>query len=184
MEAKERRKVENALMAMGLSGINDPELFQVFGDLIDGYPGDKHEFFRDLLNECEPQKRSEMYQALAPRVRSFKPLSLSQYEAQIALRAGAMVSQGRMRVEGRRPDAIEIGGHKVKITPRERANCGWVALRCNGCDAVAKFVADTPVGAVIEARKAGWVKDVIDGHEYCVNCAEARAVEQKRYARA
>ena len=118
----------------------------------------------------EPDKRYEMYHAIAPKLR-FKALSLPQYEAQIALKAGAMVSQGRMRVEGDRPRPIEIGGHKVQITAQEKANCGWAVVRCHVCDKVEKFLADTPVGAVIEARKAGWMKDPRADKEICAECA-------------
>jgi len=169
MEQNAKRKLENQLLTMGLAGLTDPELIQQLADLVSNWPGDKHEYLRDLLNECEPDKRYEMYHAIAPKLR-FKPLSLPQYEAQIALKAGAMVSQGRMRVEGDRPRPIEIGGHKVQITAQEKANCGWAVVRCHVCDKVEKFLADTPVGAVIEARKAGWMKDPRADKEICAEC--------------
>jgi hypothetical protein len=164
-----KRKLENQLLTMGLAGLNDPELIQQLADLVSAWPGDKHDFLRDLINECEPDKRYEMYHAIAPKLR-FKALSLPQYEAQIALKAGEMVSQRRMRVEGDRPQPIEIGGHKVQITSQERANCGWAVVRCHVCNRVEKFISDTPVGAVIEARKAGWKKDPAVDLEICLGC--------------
>src|SRR5258708_22094216 len=106
MEPKDKRRLENELVVMGLAGLNDPELIQQLADLVSAWPGDKHDYMRDLLNECDADKRSEMYEALRPKL-TFKALSLQQYEAQIALKAGAMVGQGRMRVEGQAPKPIE-----------------------------------------------------------------------------
>lgn len=178
MNQQERRDLENWLMTHGLDGcINDPEKLQIFADLVSQWPGDKHDFLRDLLNECDVANRYDMYVALAPRLK-FKPLSFSQYEAQIALKAGAMVSQRLMRVEGERPKPIEIGGHKIAVTSVDKANCGWCAVRCHVCDKVEKFVADTPVGAIIKARQAGWVKLPGIDRETCADCAAHMAAEE------
>src|SRR5579872_377875 len=117
MEAKAKRRLETELVKMGLRPVDDPELIQQLADLVSGWPGDKHEFMRDLVNECEPKDRYDMYHAIVPRLK-FKALTLEQYESQIALKAGAMVSQGRMKVEGRPRDAIEIGGHKFAVVPK------------------------------------------------------------------
>lgn len=171
MNQQQRRDLENWLMVHGLDGcLADPEKLQVFADLVSQWPGDKHDFLRDLLNECEVSSRYEMYQALAPRLK-FKALSFSQYEAQIALKAGAMVSQKRMRVEGNAPKPIEINGHKVNITRPEESNCGWCIVRCHVCDHTEKFIADTPVGAIIKARQAGWVRAKGIDKETCADCA-------------
>lgn len=165
-------------MTHGLAGcLNDPEKLQVFADLVSQWPGDKHDFLRDLLNECDPTNRYDMYTALAPRLK-FKALSFSQYESQIALKAGQMVSQRLMRVEGSAPPPIEINGHKVQITAGEKANCGWAVARCHVCDKVEKFVADTPVGAIIAARKAGWVRAKGIDQETCAECWAELAVAE------
>jgi hypothetical protein len=167
---QERRDLENWLMTHGLDGcINDPEKLQVFADLVSQWPGDKHDFLRDLLNECDVTNRYDMYQALAPRLK-FKALSFSQYEAQIALKAGQMVSQKLMRVEGNAAPPIEINGHKVQITEADKANSGWCIVRCHVCDKIEKFLADTPVGAIIAARKAGWVRAKGIDKETCSEC--------------
>jgi hypothetical protein len=178
MNQQQRRDLENWLMTHGLDGcLGDPEKLQVFADLVSQWPGDKHDFLRDLLNECEPENRYEMYQALAPRLK-FKALSFSQYEAQIALKAGAMVSQKLMRVEGDAPKPIEIGGHKVAITSQDKATHGWCIVRCHICDKTEKFLADTPVGAIIEARKAGWVRAKGIDQETCSECWATLAVAE------
>lgn len=183
MNAKEKRKIDNQLMVMGLQGTDDPELIEQLAGLVSSWPGDKHDFLRDLINECEPDKRYEMYHAIAPRLK-FKPLSLPQYEAQIALRAGEMVSQGRMRVEGNAPKPIEIGGHKLAVVPRKHATGAVATVRCWHCDKSEQFLADTPAGAMIEARKAGWVRDKALNKETCMACAaETAAAEEVALSR-
>jgi hypothetical protein len=115
-----------------------------------------------------------MYEALAPRLR-FKALSLPQYEAQIALKAGEMVSQGRMRVEGSAPRAIEIGGHKLAVTTKEDASGAVATVRCHRCNKLEKFLSETPAGAMIEARKAGWTREKGVNKETCIECSVAVA---------
>jgi hypothetical protein len=177
MEAKEKRKLENELLTMGLKGLTDPDLIQQLADLVSQWPGDKHDFLRDLLNECDSGKRYEMYHAIAPRLK-FKPLSLPQYESQIALKAGEMVSHGYMRVEGDRPKPIEIGGHKLAVVPQSQATGAVATVRCFNCEASDKFLAETPAGAMIAARKAGWVRDKALNKETCPQCAEKIAAQE------
>src|SRR5579864_8651579 len=174
MNAKEKRQLENQLMAMGLKDLTDPELIGQLADLVSSWPGDKHDFLRDLLNECDAAQRYEMYNAIAPKLR-FKPLSFSQYESQIALRAGEMVSQGRARVEGSAPRAIEIGGHKLAVVSKREASGAVATVRCHRCEKCEQFLADTPAGAMIEARKAGWVREKGLNKEVCPDCAVALA---------
>jgi len=174
MNQKEKRKLENELMVMGLAGLDDPELIQQMADLVSNWPGDKHDYMRDLLNECEPEKRYELYHAIAPKLR-FKALSLPQYEAQIGLKAGQMVSQGRMRVEGQAPRAIEIGGHRLPVVSKHEADAVVATVRCHRCPKVDKFIADTPAGAMIEARKAGWTREKGVNKETCPECSVAVA---------
>lgn len=177
MNHKEKRAVENQLLAEGLAPLNDPELIQQLANLVSHWPGDKHDFMRDLINECEPDKRYEMYHAIAPKLK-FKPLQLEQYIAQIALKAGALISQGRMSVVGDAPKPIEIGGHKVSLVPKRTAAASAVAfVRCHRCSAEDKFIANTPVGAMLEARKAGWTREKGVNKEACPKCSEALAAE-------
>lgn len=174
MNQKEKRQLENELLTMGLADLTDPELIQQLADLVSAFPGDKHDFMRDLLNECDPDRRYEMYHAIAPKLR-FPALPLPQYETQIALKAGSMISQGRMRVEGAPARPIEVGGHKLAVVPQSLASGAVAIVRCYSCSEVEKFLADTPAGAMIEARKAGWVRDKGLNKETCPSCAEKNA---------
>jgi hypothetical protein len=172
MNQKEKRKIDNELMTMGLVGLDDPELIQQMAYLVSSWPGDKHDFLRDLLNECEPEKRYEMYEAIAPKLK-FKALSFSQYEAQIAIRAGQMVSQGRMTVVGAAPKPIEIGGSKLRVVPKEQATGAVATVTCYLCGKTEQFLSETPVGAMTEARKAGWTRDKGLNKELCLPCVLA-----------
>jgi hypothetical protein len=175
MNQKDKRKLENELMVMGLAGLNDPDLIQQLADLVSAWPGDKHEYMRDLLNECEPENRYEMYHAIAPKLRGFKALSLPQYEAQIALKAGAMVSQGRMRVEGSRPKPIEIGGTKLAVVSEAEATHAVATVVCHRCHKGDRFLGDTPVDAMTKARRKGWTREPGVNKECCPKCTVAVA---------
>jgi hypothetical protein len=169
MNSKQKRQLENELLVMGLARLDDPELIQQLAELVSNWPGDKHDFLRDLLNECDADKRYEMYHAIAPKLR-FKPLLLTQYEDQIAEKAGAMVSQGRMRVEGSAPKPVEINGHQLHITDQAHADCGWAVVCCHVCGKREKFLGETPVDAMTKARKTGWVRNVDLSEETCPEC--------------
>jgi hypothetical protein len=177
MDAKEKRKLENQLLAEGLAPLHDPELIQQLANLVTNWPGDKHDFLRDLINECDADKRSDMYNAIVPKL-GFKALALAQYEAQIALKAGEMVSQGRMRVEGVAPKPIEIGGKKLRVVGQADASGAVARVQCYACGKVERFLADTPAGAMIGARKAGWVRDKAYNKETCADCAAQTASEE------
>lgn len=178
MDQREKRQLENQLLVMGLKGLNDPDLIQQLAELISAWPGDKHDFLRDLLNECDPDKRYEMYHAIAPKLK-FKPLSLPQYEAQIAEKAGAMVSQRRMRVEGDRPKPIEVGDKLAEITAKELANAALASLTCHRCGRFEKYLGETPVSAMLEARKAGWIREPGINKECCAQCAAQLAAAEQ-----
>lgn len=158
---------------MGFSSAQDPALIQMMAEMIDCWPGDRHELFRQLLNECDSaEQRSNCYKALSPKVRNFKPLPLESYEAQTALLAGAAVSQGRMKAVGERPKPIEVGGKKVYTTKQRTAKSDAMAtVQCHKCGLIERFVENTPVAAMIEARKAGWVRMPGINKEYCAKCA-------------
>lgn len=175
MNQKDKRELENELMACGLSKLDDPNFLDIFAAMIDQFPGDRHWFLQGLLNECDPPQRHEMYEALKPRIRSFKPMPLSTYEGRIAEEAGRMVSQGRMRVEGPKPHAIEIGGHKLAVVPKREATGAVATVRCHRCPVSDQFHAETPTGAMLEARKAGWTREKGVNKETCPKCSEALA---------
>lgn len=168
MDDREKRQLENQVMTMGLAGLSDPNLIELLARLVSTYPGDKHLFFEDLLNQCDADKRAEMYQALAPRL-LFKAESLGHYEMNIAQRAEVMVKQRRMRVEGRRPDPIVIGGQQYEAVPAVFATNALATVKCK-CGRSARYLGDTPAGAMIKARQDGWVRDKATKHEVCKEC--------------
>jgi hypothetical protein len=171
MDQIEKRKLENQLMTMGLAGLSDPALLDQLGILISAFPGDKHHFFEDLLGQCDADKRYEMYTAMAPKLH-FKALPLADYQARINNRASELVSQRRMRVEGRKPDVIDIDGHKFYAVPEHLSEAAMATLQCCKCPKVERYISDTPAGAMIAARKAGWVRDKVLTKEVCSRCAK------------
>lgn len=174
MNQKEKRKIENMLLVEGLAPLTDPDLIEQMAHLVSNWPGDKHDYMRDLLSECDADKRSEMYSAIAPKLR-FRALSLSQYEAQIALKAGEMVSQGRMQVVGDRPKPIVIGEEKFVAVPKQHATNAIATVRCHRCPKSDQFVEKTPAAAMIAARKAGWTREAGVNKECCPECSVALA---------
>ena len=169
MDQDEKRHLENQLMTMELSGLNDPALMDQLGMLISMFPGDRHQFFEDLLGQCDADKRYEAYHAMAPRLQ-FQPLSLSDYEARIRNRASEMVSQRRMRVEGRAPHPIEVDGHKFEQVPEKFSDAAMATMKCHLCQKVSRYLSDTPAGAMIAGWKDGWVRDKATNKEVCRGC--------------
>lgn len=188
MDAKEKRRVETELVRMGLAGLSadgapSGELVQQLAAIVNSWQTaptrlgeyiDKHKFLRDLLNECEPAERSAMYDAIKPHL-TFKVHPLSHYESMIALKAGEMVSQHRMRVEGERPQPITVGGNKYVVASKARATNVVATFTCYRCRRFDKFVAETPVGAMTEGRKAGWTREKGVNKEICPACTIALA---------
>lgn len=188
MNQKEKRNLETQLVKMGLAGLDSqgnetPQLIQQIAAIVNhwhpvenkwGEWVDKHLYLRDLLNECDGDKRQQMYDDLVPKL-NFKAKPLADYETMITIKAGKMVSQRRMRVEGNAPPPIEINGHAVQITDAKNSDCGWAILRCHACDKVKKFLGDTPVDAITKARKDGWVRNVTLQEETCPECAAKQA---------
>lgn len=173
MNQDEGRKLDNMLISMGLSGLEDPALMQRLAQLISEWPGDKDQFFQDLLGECDATKRAEMYNAMAPRL-TFKPRSIIEYETSIQMRANEMISHGRMRVEGRSPRPINVGNQNDKLQAS-------ATLCCYHCKRRSKFCEETPVGAIIKARKAGWVRTAGFDIETCPKCAKkGKAMTQRQ----
>jgi hypothetical protein len=190
MDQKEKRQLETALVKLGLAGLDSTgeptaELVSQIAFMVDSWHPvenrmgewvDKHCFLRDLLNECDADKRTDMYNAIAPQLKSFKPHSLAKYESMIAEKAGKLLSQRRARVTGDAPKPIEIGGNLVHIAPNAaEANCGWAIVKCHACEKVEKFLDITPVGAMTKARRAGWVRNTALQEETCPDCAAEEA---------
>jgi hypothetical protein len=151
----EKRKVENELLVMGLPDLDDPALVQVVADMVNGFPipGERVDFFCELLNECEGAYRREMYEALRPRL-SFPVPSLDACEARIAARAERLI----------RPQGLP--GAKPEEKPLELA----IEIACGACKTVKEFTGRTVADAMGAARKAGWGRGTKPGVEYCPEC--------------
>jgi hypothetical protein len=155
MNPDEKRQLENELTVMGLPGLDDPALIQTMADVVNGYPvpGERAEFFCELLNECEGARRREMYEALRPRL-SFPVPSLDACEARIAARAERMI----------RPRGLP-GSPKVEHPLDVVAQ-----LTCGGCQLTEEYSGLTVADAMGAARKAGWGRGAKPGLEYCTSC--------------
>ncbi len=155
MNQDEKRQLENELTVMGLPGLDDPALVQVMADVVNGYPfpGERVEFFCEMLNECEGTRRREMYEALRPKL-SFPIPSLDACEARIAARAERLI----------RPKGLP--GEKPIDGPLEVT----IEILCGGCRKLEEFTGRTVADAMLSARKAGWGRGPKRGLEYCVDC--------------
>lgn len=172
MNQEEKRQLENFLVSEGFNGISDLDQLAVYAKIIEDFPGDKHWFFRGMINECDADKRRDMYYSLQPRFTTFKPLPLETYLAQIAEQAGALVSHRVLRVEGAQPDAIRVGDdHFVSAEGREGTHT-LIRFTCAKCTRQAAIAGETYVDAIIKARKKGWVHD--NGDEICPKCPAVR----------
>lgn len=184
MNAAEKREIETHLLRMGLPGLlanGEPpsELLDLMAQSVNAWPGhfnrhgefiDRHKFFRDLLAECDAKDRGEMYRALAGRL-NFEVYDLVVYEQMIRTRISGLASKGAASAEGRAPAAIEVGGKKYITAPKGVATHAIVTVHCQYCERKKEFVADTPVGAMVLARKAGWQRI---GKETCPKCIKKR----------
>ena len=154
---------------MGLAGLQangdpSPELIGQLAGMVNTWQGapnrhgewiDRHKFLRDLLAECDKKYRSDMYEAIVPHLK-FKAKPLAHYETMMTERMSNLVSKGAARVEGRAPHPIEVGAKKYADAPASLATNAIATLHCQYCWKKRRFVADTPVGALIKARDSGW----------------------------
>lgn len=154
MNQDEKRQLENELTVMGLPGLDSVELIQAMADVVNGYPfpGERADFFCEMLNECEGSRRREMYEAMRPRL-SFDVPSLDACEARIAARAERMIRPRGL------PGAKEARFDEV-----------FVDITCHGCAQVKEFVGLTVADAMGNARRAGWGRGPERGYEYCPEC--------------
>lgn len=181
MNATDKRQLETQLLKMGLAGL-DPqgeptgELVQQIAGMVNSWPGhfnrhgewiDQHKYLRDLLAECDEDKRNEMYSALKPHLK-FTVQPLAHYEALMTERVNALVSKRAARIEGRAPHPLEVGGKKYRQAAAWEATHAIATLHCQRCWRKKRFVADTPIGAMIAARKAGWAR--MPDKETCPAC--------------
>lgn len=169
LDATEKRQIETQLLSMGLAGLQEngspsPELIAQLAGIVNDWKGapnrhgewvDRHKFLRDLLAECDKRYRNEMYEAIVPHLK-FHAYPLAHYESMITARMEGLISIGAARAEGQAPKPIEVGGKKYAPARNGLATHGMATLHCQFCWKKKRFVADTPVGALIKARDSGW----------------------------
>jgi hypothetical protein len=186
----DKRQMENFLLkqdwpTLDVDGSPSGDLLLFFASILNEHKPyenrhgewiDQHKMMRDLVNECEPARRQQLYGDLKAHL-NFKLLPLSTYEDMIAEKAGKLISQRRMNVVGEAP-AIQIGGHVVPVVEKEKSTAVAVMLRCHLCHFKDNIIGETHVTAMINARKAGWVRDKALNKETCPACAVKRASEE------
>jgi hypothetical protein len=185
LDATEKRQVETQLLKMGLAGLQangDPstELVGQLAGIVNSHQSyfnrhgewvDQHKFFSNLLAECDKQYRTEMYEAIRPHL-NFKVRSLAEYESMMTERIHRLASKGAAHIEGQAPKPIEVGKKKFAEATREFATHALATVHCQRCWKKKNFLADTPAGAMIAARKAGWARMPVMGvpKETCPAC--------------
>jgi hypothetical protein len=183
--ASERKKMNQYLAQRGLGQLNDPGVVSQLGYLVRD-----HTHFRQLLFAAEPHLRKEMYDAMSPYLR-FPAKTLDQYEADARANADkkklpAMDEEGKLiayedYVPGGKTNPLERLAEKAihDAFVEEAAGGHVLVVECSKCTATAEFKGATVVSATIEARRAGWVYQEIDGKavEICPKCPSARPVK-------
>ena len=191
MDAKEKRQLETQLLKWGWPGLKangDPsrDFVQFVSDIVNNHIPyenrqgewiDQHKFFRNLLNECDACDRTNMYEAIAPRLK-FKALPLEQYELMIQEKAGSLVSKRGARVEGQAPKPIQVGEQVYVQAPKDVATAVVATLVCHKCNKAEKFRGETAATAMIAGRKAGWTLDKAIRKETCPECTAEYAQEE------
>lgn len=188
MDATEKRNLETELLKMGLAGLNangeaSSELIQQIAFMVNNWKGmtsprygewiDQHKFLRDLFAQCNQEDRSEMYAAIVPHL-TFTALPLARYEAMMAERMHRLVSKGAARVEGKAPRPIQLGRKKYRRVSASEATQAIATILCQFCGKTKRFLGDTPVGALIAARKCGWAR--MPEKWTCPICQKAKPV--------
>lgn len=192
MNDNERRQLETEVMKAGLAGLvglkdGVADFIQVIARIVNNWQTspnrqgewiDQHKFLRDLFAECDEADRAAMYSAIVPRL-TFKALPLSTYESMITERVDRLVSKGAARVEGQEPKPIEVGGKKYAKASADQATNAIATLHCQRCWKKKRFLGDTPVGALIAARNAGWAR--MPDKWTCPICAKKLLTEKKAF---
>jgi len=179
--ARQRREINQLLGAHGFGQLDDRGLIPQLA-----YCVRDHDHFRDLLKVCDPLERKNMYESLRPYLR-FQAKPLDVYIAE----AGAEAERRQLpRWDSASQTFSEFKVPEVSTTLAEHAeraihnqDC-WektkhsLVLTCAKCTFTQEFFGETLVAAALEARKAGWVYDELEGkpREICPKCPASRRV--------
>lgn len=147
-----------------------------------------HVHFRQLLQRCDPLLRQKMYNAMRSNLR-FTAHPLDQYIAEMKADAdsrklpaydaesGKLVAYEDYDPGGKVQPLERLAEKAIHSAEALRASGGHkLVVTCSKCTAVAEFIGATVVSATIEARRAGWVYQEVDGagQEVCPKCPSAR----------
>jgi hypothetical protein len=159
MNDNQKRRLENQLIVMGLNKLNDPLLVPQMARLIPD-----HNTFLGMLNSCDKEKRTEMYEALRPHLK-FQAWPLESYLIRLKEHASNLDSKFK---------PIKVGDQKFQETSRDTATGCIITLTCCKCTRFEEFYAPTPVQAMCMAREKGWVRDLVREKEICPKCPAIR----------
>lgn len=177
MNQDEARQLENQLIVMGLNRLDDPALIPALAKIINAHPGylDPHDFYIGMLNECDQEKRGEMYEALRPHLK-FSPWPLEQYISRLREHAANVESVDAPVQIGEKKKAppVIFGGHKFEECDINSAESVILELTCYKCTFHEEFMGLTPVQAVMAARQVGWARDLVKQAEICPKCPAIR----------
>lgn len=162
---QERAVINRLLGSAGLATLDDPQaVCSQLGALVRS-----HEHFRSLLSHCDPEARSDMYNALAPNLRfTAKPLDVYISEAG--------------DIADREQQTRWAGDHfepymqaEIKTTDEalveEAVAKGHLELVCRKCTRTAVFSGVDQADAVQKARNDGWVVSTLgEGVIICPEC--------------
>lgn len=174
MQDDARRKLENQLVVMGLSKLEDPELIVEMAKLINAHPGftNSHSFYLGFINGCEQEKRRETYDALLPHLK-FKVWPLDTYIRLLKEHAANVESYYDPVKVGTEP--IKFAGNEFQqVSPGDAEGC-ILKLTCYKCTQSEEFYGLTPIEAITVGRADGWKRDLGMQKEICPKCAASEA---------
>lgn len=182
MRDDERRKLENQLVVMGLSGLNSPDLVVQMANLINNHPGftNSHAFYLGFINGCPQEKRTEMYEALRPHLK-FDVWPLEKYISLLKEHASNVESYYDPVKVGTEP--IRFNGQDLQEVGSKDADACLLKLTCYKCTKSAEFYGQTVVTAITVARADGWKRDLAEQKEVCPDCAATPETVSHSHAR-
>jgi hypothetical protein len=171
-------KITRVLNKFGFAKLGSGEIVKQMASLVRD-----HVHMRDLLSACDPSERTNMYEQMRPYL-PFRAKSLDEYIADAKHNAEAkqmptVGPNGNLQPFKPAADVNSIERAAEEAIAAEMAK-GTLTVVCSKCTREAQFQSDTIAGATIEARKAGWVYDLLTEKEICPKCPAVRSVQSLR----
>lgn len=171
---QDRNRLNHVLRTHGLPGLDDAGVLQAMAFLVQD-----HEHFRQLLAICEPEQRVGMYDSMRPYLR-FQAHPLDVYMSE----TGRLAAQKQLPVLNADGSLSPFHPAEISAAPVDQKLEALLpdvtlTVTCRKCTKTAEFQASTRVGAIYEARMAGWTWDELrgDGKEICPDCPATRKVD-------